>query len=507
MGDNFLLFFEMMRMSVIELRKITKVYPGGIVANKDVDFDVKDGEIHALLGENGAGKTTLMKIMSGCLKPTSGEIYVNGKRVSFNSPADALKHGIGMVHQHFALIPSMTVLENLKLGLLDRKLSRDQLIVEVNELSKKLGFDLKLDVPVDALSAGERQRLEIIRLLLRKVRVLIFDEPTSLLCGPEIDRFFQALKQLKSEGHGIVFITHKIREALEVSDRITVMREGRVITKLKRSEVTSEEQLVELMIGEKLVPLPDRPRIPSDKPVLIVKDLVVSDDLGVEKVKGVSFNLRAGEILGIAGVEGNGQKELAEAIAGLRPPKSGEVVFVGENSIFRPSYVPADRVELGVAMSLSVMINSVIRSIDENSKGRIKVLDFAKIGEFAQKVVSFLGVKAPSLGAPVKYLSGGNIQKLIVGREILNSIKVLIAEQPTAGLDARSAEMVRSALSELASKGVGIILISSDLDEILKLSDRIAVISGGRIVKIFERAEFDPKAIGMHMLAAGRYVA
>ncbi|MCS7136641.1 MAG: ABC transporter ATP-binding protein [Nitrososphaerota archaeon] len=492
-------------MYVVELKKITKVYPGGIVANHEVDFDLKKGEIHALLGENGAGKTTLMKILSGCLKPTSGSIYVEGKEVKFNSPSDALKQGIGMVHQHLALIPTMTVLENLMLGLIGQKFNMKRMLTDVEKLSKLLGFKVKLDSPIYALSVGERQRIEILRLLLSKAKVLIFDEPTSMLCGPEIDRFLQLLKSLSSSGYSIVLITHKIREAMRISDRITVMRTGRVVATLGTDEIRDESHLVELMVGERLTPITKKITPPLKKePLLIVRNLVVNDDMGLTKVKGISFELHEGEILGIAGVEGNGQKELVEAIVGLRRPASGEIVFNEKNSNpGRMNYIPAERLELGVAPTLSVAINSVLRCFDEKEfKKHGNVLNFAIINEFAKKVVSFMNVKTPSLKTPVKYLSGGNIQKIIVGREIITPSKILIAEQPTAGLDAKSAFYVRRTLSELASKDVGILLISSDLDEILELSDRIAIINDGKFTKILEREEADPMLIGAYMLAA-----
>ncbi|PUA34237.1 MAG: hypothetical protein B9J98_01205 [Candidatus Terraquivivens tikiterensis] len=491
-------------MLAAELKKITKVYPGGIVANYEVDFDLRKGEVHALLGENGAGKTTLMKILSGCLKPTSGFIYVEGERVEFRSPSDALRKGIGMVHQHLTLIPTMSVLENLRLGLVGQRFDMRRMLTEVEDLSRTLGFKVRLDSPVYALSVGERQRVEILRLLLSKARILIFDEPTSMLCGPEIDRFLALLKSLSYKGYSIVLITHKIREAMHVSDRITVMRMGRVVATLDKDEVRDESYLVELMVGERLVPAVANARPSHSKEALLtVKNLVVNDDRGLCKVKGVSFELYAGEVLGVAGVEGNGQKELVEAIAGLRRPVYGEIIFERKNSYSgRMNYIPAERMELGVAPTLSVAVNSVLRRFDdEEFVERGNFLNFSKMNEFAKRVVSFMNVRTPSLKTPVKYLSGGNIQKIIVGREILTPSEVLIAEQPTAGLDAKSAYQVRKALSELASKGVGILLVSSDLDEILELSDRIAVISDGKIVKIFEKEEADPVMIGSYMLA------
>ncbi|MEM1545488.1 MAG: ABC transporter ATP-binding protein [Candidatus Methanomethylicia archaeon] len=484
-------------MIVVELRNITKIYPGGIVANNNVNFDLKKGEIHVLLGENGAGKTTLMKIMSGCLTPNKGSIIVNGRNVFFKSSMDALKHGIGMVHQNFTLIPTMTALENIKLGLMDKKIKVDDLVRDVENIFSKLSFPrIDLNSPVYMLSTGEKQKIEITRLLLRGVKVLILDEPTSMLCGFEADKFLDLLRLLTLEGCSVVFTTHKIREAMKVSDRITVMKNGRVITTLKREDVKSEDDLVKLMIGEKIEMKTVKHEVQFDgTPLLLVRNLVVADDQGVVKVKNISLELHRGEILGIAGVEGNGQKELVEAIIGFKKPLSGELIINGDLR-----YIPSER-ELGVAQSLSVLVNSIIRSLnDMDFKGKWGTINMSGVKKFSEEIISFMNMNIPSLNMLVKHLSGGNIVRLIVGREILKTREILIAEQPTAGLDVRSAYLVRRNLIELASRGVGILLVSSDLDEIMELSDRIAVIRNGEIVKVFSRNEADPKLIGAYML-------
>lgn len=491
-------------MPIVELKNITKIYPGGILAVDNASFSLEEGEIHALLGENGAGKTTLMKIMSGCLKPTSGSIYVDGKHVEFKSPADAMKHGIGMLHQHFTLIPNMSVLENIMLGIIDRDIKKEDLLKEIERVSKVLRLNVDLNSPVHVLSVGEKQKIEIMRMILMKTRVLIFDEPTSAICGPDAENFLEMLRKLAEEGYSIVLITHKIKEALKVSDRITIMRRGRIISTLRREDIKDEKVLLEMMLGEYFLPEIVKQQCKDNStPLLIVKDLFVKNDQGVLKVRGVSFEVHKGEILGLIGVEGNGQKELVESIAGLRKPLSGQIIFNGYKDVESLSYIPEDRMEIGIAQSLSVMKNAVLRDFERKEfKGRYGLLKFSKIEELANRIVRFMDVKTPNLTVPVKYLSGGNIQKLIVGRELIRNSDILIAEQPTAGLDVRSAYRVRKALIELASMGTGILLVSSDMDEVLEISDRIAIMRDGKIVKILNREEADPRSIGIYMLAA-----
>jgi ABC-type uncharacterized transport system ATPase subunit len=483
-------------MMIAELRNITKIYPGGTVANDNVSFNLERGEIHALLGENGAGKTTLMKIMSGCLTPDKGSIIVDGRSVSFKSPMDALKHGIGMVHQNFTLIPTMTVLENIKLGLMDRKIGVNNLVEDVEKIFSKLSFPkVNLNSPTYMLSTGEKQKVEIARLLLRRIKILILDEPTSMLCGFEVDRFLELLSSLKLEGCSIVFTTHKIREAMKVSDRITIIRSGRVVATLRRENIRSEEDLVNLMIGGRIEMKTVMHKTRHDSSLLLVKDLVVANDQGVVKVRNVSLELCRGEILGIAGVEGNGQKELVEAIVGFRKPISGKIIVNGDLR-----YIPSER-ELGVAYSLSILVNSIVGSLDDKEfKGKWGAINMDEARKFSERIVSFMNINIPSINMLVKHLSGGNIVRLIVGREILRAREILIAEQPTAGLDVRSSYLVRKSLAELASRGVGVLLISSDLDEVMELSDRVAIIKNGEIVKVFNRDEMDSRLIGEYML-------
>jgi simple sugar transport system ATP-binding protein len=390
-------------MMIAELRNITKIYPGGTVANDNVSFNLEKGEIHALLGENGAGKTTLMKIMSGCLTPDKGSIIVDGRSVSFKSPMDALKHGIGMVHQNFTLIPTMTVLENIKLGLMDRKIRVNNLVEDIENIFSKLSFPkVNLNSPIYMLSTGEKQKVEIARLLLRKIKILILDEPTSMLCGFEVDRFLELLSSLKLEGCSIVFTTHKIREAMKVSDRITIIRSGRVVATLKRENIKSEEDLVNLMIGGRIEMKTVMHKTQHGSSLLLVKDLVVANDQGVVKVRNISLELRRGEILGIAGVEGNGQKELVEAIVGFRKPISGRIIVNGDLR-----YIPSER-ELGVAYSLSILVNSIVGSLDDKEfKGKWGAINMDEARKFSERIVSFMNMSIPSVNMLVKHLSGG----------------------------------------------------------------------------------------------------
>lgn len=489
-------------MAVIELKNISKVYPGGIVAVDNVELDVETGEVHALLGENGAGKTTLVKIMSGCLKPTSGSIYVDGRRVEFSSPAEAMRYGIGMLHQHFTLIPSMSVIENIKLGLVGRKLKTDQLLDEISRISKILRLNVDLEAPVYTLSIAEKQKIEILRMMIRKTRILIFDEPTSSLCEPDAEKFLQMLVELSAKGFGIVFITHKLREAITISDRITIMRRGKVVSTLRREEILDEKTILQMMLGEHFnLEVLEKRKIECEKPVLTIKDLVVKNDQGIIKVNNVSFTLYRGEILGIIGVEGSGQKELVETIAGLRKPVSGQIIVHSNDDSLLPSYIPEERLEVGVAQHLDVLRNAVLRDFERREfKDRFGLLDFDRIEDLAKKIVQLMDVKTPNLRFPVRYLSGGNIQKLIVGRELIRPCEFLIAEQPTLGLDARSAHVVKNTLIRLASKGVGILLVSYDMNEILELSHRIAIMRSGKIVKTLNREEVDPHRIGLYML-------
>jgi len=501
---------------VVEMRNIKKVYPDGTVALRGVDFTVGKGEIVGLLGENGAGKTTLMKILSGLLQPTDGEIYVRGERVRFRHPSDALKMGIGMVHQHFVLVPTFTPVENVLLteegdGGILRSLSPlkyREVRERLERLMKETGLSAPLDTPVELLPVGVRQRVEILKVLYRGTDVLILDEPTSYLSPIEVVELFKVLRRLKEAGKSIVFITHKIKEALEISDRIVVLRGGLVVGEVDAEDATPE-RLAVMMVGRRIAPkLAKEPGEPGE-PVLIVKDLCVMSDTGVLAVKNVSFEVREGEIFGIAGVEGNGQSELVQAIVGLRQPVGGEIWYRGAKVVaLNPrelykmglSHIPEDRDRMGLALDMNVLENSILGRQDEPEfLQKPARLNWRRIEEYARSLVEKFNVVAPSLRAPARSLSGGNRQRLVAGRELSKNPVLIVAAHPTRGLDVASTMYIRELLVKMRNEGKGVLLVSADLDEILELSDRIAVMYKGEFVGMGRVEEFTIEEIGMLM--------
>lgn len=494
----------------LHVKGVNKTYPNGVVANRDVSISIMKGEVHAILGENGAGKTTLVKIISGCLRPDSGEIYVDGRRVEIDSPLKAISLGIGMVHQHFTLIPSFTVAENIALSLpMTGRLSLDQVKERIKSVSESLNLKIDPDVRIEQLPVGLRQRVEILRLLCQDVRILILDEPTSVLTPIEVEDLFRTIRELKSKGKSIIIITHKVREALAISDRVTIMRGGRVVKTLMTKE-TNESELASLVV-EGFCPSLKIEHGGRGEPLLIVKDLRVRGDRGEVAVKGVSFVLHSGEILGVAGVAGNGQKELVEAITGLRRADSGTILVRDFDLTNRSprtiikkgiAYIPEDRMRRGVILTMSVSENLVLKNFEDPPYSRKMIMDKLAMERSASELISKFGIKASDPWKSVSSLSGGNIQKLVVARELSNGASVLVAEQPTAGLDVKASEGVHQRMMELKSKGVGILLVSADLDEILKLSDRILVIFEGRIVGEFSRDNCDIQKIARLMLGA-----
>ncbi len=490
--------------TVVYMKNIVKVYPDGTVALRGVDFEAREGEIHGLLGENGAGKTTLMKILSGLLKPTQGEIYVRGKKVSFRSASEALKHGIGMVHQHLALVPVFTAFENIALGLPLKAVRREEIV----KLMEETGLKIPLDAVVEDLPLGVRQRIEIIKMLYRNVKILILDEPTTNLTPTETKELFRTLKVLKEQGRTIIFITHKLREVMEITDRITVLRRGRVVGVVETKNVTPE-QLAKMMVGREVVfkieKKPARPR----EPALIVKDLWVKSDLGGWAVKGVSFEVKAGEIFGIAGVEGNGQTELIEAITGLRKVEKGEVILLGKKvtnknpaELYKMGlgHIPEDRTRLGLILEMSIAENTIL-GIHKDPKflGKYYTLNWNNIFKHAENIINRFDIIAPSVKAPAKSLSGGNQQKLVVGREISKQPTVIIAAQPTRGLDVAATEYIRKLLIKMRDEGKAVLLVSADLDEVLQLSDRMAVMYEGKFMGIARPEELTKEQIGLMM--------
>ncbi|MBN2548754.1 MAG: ABC transporter ATP-binding protein [Anaerolineales bacterium] len=499
--------------TVLEVRGITKRFPG-VLANDHVDFDLQKGEIHALLGENGAGKTTLMNILYGLYRPDEGDILRDGEPMVIHSPKDSISHGIGMVHQHFMLIPVFTVTENIMLGdemahrgILDRKtVSR-----EVAELSHQYGLDINPVALVRDLPVGVQQRVEIVKTLYRKAEILILDEPTAVLTPQEADDLFRIMRELTKKGVSIIFITHKLKEVLAVADRITVMRSGRVVGTVKPEE-TDEPHLAAMMVGREVILTVDKaPATPGDE-TLKVEELRVADTRGLEVVRGVSFSVRAGEILGIAGVQGNGQTELAEALTGLHPVSGGKVTLCGKDMTGKPprqviemglSHIPEDRQRHGLVMSYPVADNLVLCTYYLPPYGVNGVIQNKAVDENAHRLVEQFDIRTPSPYVSVSTLSGGNQQKVIVARELSRPVNLLVANQPTRGLDVGSIEYIHSQIVAMRDKGAAVLLVSAELDEIMALSDRIAVMYRGMLVGVVKAGEVTKAELGLMMAGAG----
>jgi ABC-type uncharacterized transport system ATPase subunit len=495
--------------STLEIKGITKQFPG-VLANDHVDFNLERGEIHALLGENGAGKTTLMNILYGLYSPDSGEIYRNGELMKIGSTSDAIEKCIGMVHQHFMLIPVFTVAENIMLGIESVKnglLDRKRVAASVTELSHKYGLDVDPETYVQDLPVGIQQRVEIIKALYRRAEILILDEPTAVLTPQEVDDLFRVVRDLTKTGVSIIFITHKLKEVLAIADRITVMRAGRVIGTVK-PEDTSEAQLAAMMVGREVILQVDKePAEPGEK-VMSVRDLTVLDQRGLEAVKGVSFEVRQGEVLGVAGVQGNGQTELVEALTGLRPTQGGQVIFAGKDVTGNPprpiienglSHIPEDRQRHGLVLSYPVADNLILCTYYRPPFGVRGVIQNKAVDEFARRLVKDFDIRTPSPYVPTSTLSGGNQQKVIVARELSREVKVLIANQPTRGLDVGSIEYIHRQIVNLRDQGVAVLLVSAELDEIMALSDRIAVIYRGQIVATLPVEKATREKLGLLM--------
>jgi len=498
----------------LEMRGITKRYPG-VVANDAIDLEVRPGEIHALLGENGAGKTTLMNVLYGLATPDEGEILLDGTPVRIAGPADAIARGISMVHQHFMLVPVLTVAENILLGeetmanrfFLDRNEAHRRII----ELGRRFGFEIDPEAKVGSLSVGWQQRVEILKALYRNARILVLDEPTAVLTPQETDEIFAVLRRLASEGHSIVFISHKLYEVLEIADRITVIRRGRVVGERKPAE-TDEDDLAELMVGREVQLVVDRGVSHPAAQVLNVQGLSANDDRGQQMVKGVDFEVRAGEIFGIAGVAGNGQDELVEAIIGLRKPTAGTVTLDGKNvtghtprqlNEAQVSYVPADRHRFGLILPFSIADNLVLTSYYRAPYAHGLLRDREAIDRDAATAVERFDIRTPSANIKASTLSGGNQQKAVVAREFDRDLKLLILDQPTRGLDVGSIEFIHRQVIAKRDAGTAVLLVSAELDEILELSDRIGVMFGGRIVAVVDGPTADKNAIGLLMATGG----
>lgn len=497
------------RIETIEMRGITKRFPG-VIANDKADFDVHAGEVHALLGENGAGKSTLMKILYGMYRPDEGEILLNGKPVTIASPNDSINFGIGMIHQHFMLVPTLTVAENVALGLPSSR----GLLTDLDRVSKRIVeladiYGLKIDPSayVWQLSVGQQQRVEIIKALYRGAALLILDEPTAVLTPQEVDELFVIMRQMVKDGHALIFISHKLHEVVEISSRITVLRDGRRIGTRQTSETTKQD-LANWMVGREIGFAPDRGNSKIGEARLKLENVKCGSDRGTPGLRGVSIEVLSGEILGVAGVSGNGQRELAEAITGLRKVTSGKVFLEGEDiTNFAPgditdrmlSYIPEERMRDGMIKDFTIAENMILREHQKMPYSRFGFLNLRDISKHADELIAQFHVKTPSQETHAKNLSGGNIQKVVLAREISRNPRAIIAAQPTRGLDIGATEYVREQLLVERRKGAAVMLISEDLDEIFALSDRIAVLYEGQVMDIVPRAEATPERLGLLM--------
>jgi general nucleoside transport system ATP-binding protein len=498
----------------VDMRGIVKQFPG-VLANNNVDFTVREGEIHALVGENGAGKSTLMNILYGLIHPDSGEILVNGKPAHITGPRDAIALGIGMVHQHFMLIPVFSVGENVMLGrepvaaydFYDRARARKA----ITDLTKRYGLALDPDARMGDLPVGLQQRAEIVKVLYRGANILILDEPTGVLTPQETKELFVVLRDLVKAGKTIIFISHKLKEVLDISDRITVMRRGRVVGHLTTKD-TNEEEIATMMVGREVLLRVDKKPAKPGAVVMRVENVTASSDRGVPALKGVSFELRQGEILGIAGVEGNGQSELMEVLAGTRKTTGGRILL-GDREITTydarterdagVAFIPEDRRGTGLVLSFSIAENSILgRERASTFSWRTFVLKLVAIREWARRLVKDYDVRTPSIDVAARNLSGGNQQKVIVAREMASKPKVLLAAQPTRGVDIGAIEFIHRRIVAERDEGTAVLLVSAELDEVRSLSDRIAVMYEGRIVSI-ESPDTPEERLGLLMTGGG----
>lgn len=493
---------------LLQMKGITKVFPG-VIANDEISFDVRSGEIHALLGENGAGKSTLMNILYGLYSPDEGEIQFNGEQIQISSPKEAVDSGIGMVHQHFMLIENMTALENVMLGLpqdkpplLDVQNTREKF----NELVEKYGLVVDPDVPVWQLSVGKQQWVEILKLLFRDVKLLILDEPTAVLTPAEAHQLFQTLKFLIEEGRSIIFITHKLEEVQEIADRITVLRDGKVVGTVDK-EGTTLVQLSTMMVGRSVtLARKTRPSISKKEPVLVIEGLRCKSDRGVEALKSIDLTVHSGEVLGIAGVDGNGQRELAECITGLRQPTKGQIKIKGElvkNVINDPpllGFVPEDRHKKGLIRDFSIMENLVLRTYNDPPLSHWGIVDWGQAQIISEKLVDEYDVRTPDVLTPIGMLSGGNQQKVVLARETSAQPSVIIGSQPTRGLDLGAVDSLHEILLKERNRGAAVMFISTELSEVMALSDRIIVMFNGEIMGELVGENADLLQIGEMMM-------
>ena len=492
-----------------EMRGIVKRFPG-VFANDHVDFSCKVGEVHALLGENGAGKSTLMNVLAGLYRPEAGEIIIGGKQVTLHSPQDAIANGIGMIHQHFMLVPSHTVSENMVLGLNKPRffLNLSQVEEQVAALAKQYDLNVNPRAKIWELSVGEQQRVEVLKMLFRGAKILIMDEPTAVLTPQEVEALFRTLREMTSQGHSIVFISHKLDEVVAIADRVTVLRKGKITASGVSAKGSTKAQLARLMVGREILFQIEKKKMEPGKIILETKNLQADNDRALPALRGVSMQLRAGEILGVAGVAGNGQRELAEVLTGLRNSTHGEMIFdqvtIGPHTNWREigqrlAHIPEDRSAVGSVPGLSVAENSILKCFNLTPIAKGWSIDAAAMQKKAVKLVDEYQIATASIQTPVRMLSGGNLQKLILAREISGGPSLMIAVHPTRGLDVGATEAVHKLLIKQRESGAAIMLISEDLDELLSLSDRLAVMYEGKIVGEMPAEGADIQRIGLMM--------
>jgi ABC-type uncharacterized transport system ATPase subunit len=492
--------------SAVEMTGITKIF-GNVTANKSVDFSVQKAEIHALVGENGAGKSTLMKILYGMHSPDSGTIKINGKEKTISSPAKAIKLGIGMIHQHFMLVNPLSVTENIMLGnekrtllgLINIKRAEDK----INKLTKDFNIDIDISEKIETLPIGLQQKVEILKILYRDAEILILDEPTAVLTPQETDSLFNSLKELRSEGKTIILITHKLDEVMAVSDTITVLRRGEVKGVLEKNK-TSKEEIARLMVGEDVSEAKNRSRSKSfAKEMFKVNSLTVFNDKGAEAIKDISFSIKSGEILGIAGVEGNGQTELVEAITSLRKIQKGEISIEDEFiNLSDTAHIPADRHKNGIVMDFNIPNNILLGRQNENVFSGMIFIKKEILEKYTSELMKTYDIRLVNSLQKIKELSGGNQQKVVIARELSKDTNLIIANHPTRGLDIKATNFVQNSLIKAKFNGKAVLLVSSDLSELLKLSDRIAVLYKGTIAALFDADKTNERELGMYMTGA-----
>ena len=503
-----------MKEPILEMRGITKTF-GSVTANKDVDLTLYPGEIHALLGENGAGKSTLMNILNGIYKPNGGQILYKGKKVSIRSPKHAVEMGIGMVHQHFRLIPTLTAAENVFLYMPECKfiLNKKEMEEQIGKWSKEFHLDVEPSALIWQLSVGEQQRVEIVKLLCRGADILILDEPSAVLTAQEAKEMFHVLRRMADSGKSVVVISHKMNEVMEFADRITVLKGGEVEDTMPASKATVE-RLTKAVVGEReLKPHKNEGGTKREEVVLEVKDLTVKNDRELEAIKKVSFDIHAGEIFGIAGVAGNGQKELAEAVTGLRKAIGGTITISGEDVTTqgakarvkkRVGFIPEDRLSMGLVPGMNMEENRILKEYDTPRFSKNHILKKKVIHDTVQDEINRYAIKTAGDKSPVSLMSGGNQQKLLVAREIGGDPVLLVAVYPSRGLDMGAAEAIHEILLEQCKKGVAVLLISAELDELFQMSDRIGVLCSGEMMAVLDRNEADYDTIG-RLMSGERY--